>query len=238
MGALNEVNVTQKGKFNEYGETYELGNELGGLVGFRAVEVNPAKSLKFKISDYQDGVRDSRSLFTSKSLRGGPIDPQEIVQNYINANRALYSTRQDFQKDIDGARVLGLSESDLLSEVSDRMSSIDFRTIDNDIFRPLPISDNVRIAFANNAANLGVTNPFLEAFSAIIEVQQELRSLNLSDDQFPLIQNPLLPSTSPVSGPNTLNLPSIDQQTLSRTGQNNSLQGLTTQQKLDILFRN
>ena len=66
MGALNEVNVTQKGKFNEYGETYELGNDLAGLVGFRAVEVNPAKSLKFKISDYQDGVRDSRSLFTSK----------------------------------------------------------------------------------------------------------------------------------------------------------------------------
>ena len=146
-------------------------------------------------------------MMAAKSLRGGPVDPQEIVQNYINANRALYSTRQDFQKDIDGARVLGLSESDLLSEVSDRMSSIDFRTIDNDIFRPLPISDNVRIAFANNAANLGVTNPFLEAFSAIIEVQQELRGLNLSDDQFPLIQNPLLPSTSPVSGPNTLNLP-------------------------------
>ena len=47
MGALNEVGVTQKGQFNKYGETYELGNELGGLVGFRAVEVNPAKSLKF-----------------------------------------------------------------------------------------------------------------------------------------------------------------------------------------------
>jgi hypothetical protein len=238
MGTLKEVGVTEKGVFNKYGETYELGNELGGLVGFRAVEVNPAKSLKFKIRDYQQGVRDSRSLFTAKSLRGGPVDPQEIVQNYINANRALYSTRQDFQKDIDGARVLGLSESDLLSEVSDRMSSIDFRSIDNDIFRPLAISDNVRIAFANNAANLGVTNPFLEAFPAIIDVQSELRSLNLSDDQFPLIQNPLLPSTSPVSGPNTLNLPNIDQQTLSRTGQNNSLQGLTTQQKLDILFRN
>ncbi len=232
MGTLKEIGVDQKGVFNKYGETYELGNELGGLVGFRAVEVNPAKSLKFKIRDYQQGVRDSRSLFTAKSLRGGPVDPQEIVQNYINANRALYSTRQDFQKDIDGARVLGLSESDLLSEVSDRMSSIDFRSIDNDIFRPLAISDNVRIAFANNAANLGVTNPFLEAFSAIIEVQQELRSLNLSDDQFPLIQNPLLPSTSPVSGPNSLNLPNIDQKTLSQTSKNN----LTDPSLFDKLF--
>ena len=232
MGTLKEVGVTEKGVFNKYGETYELGNELGGLVGFRAVEVNPAKSLKFKIADYQQGVRDSRSLFTAKSLRGGLVDPQEIVQNYINANRALYSTRQDFQKDIDGARVLGLSESDLLSEVSDRMSSIDFRSIDNDIFRPLAISDNVRIAFANNAANLGVTNPFLEAFPAIIDVQSELRSLNLSDDQFPLIQNPLLPSTSPVSGPNTLNLGNIDQKTLSQTSRNN----LTDPSLFDKLF--
>ena len=232
MGTLKEIGVDQKGVFNKYGETYELGNELGGLVGFRAVEVNPAKSLKFKIRDYQQGVRDSRSLFTAKSLRGGPVDPQEIVQNYINANRALYSTRQDFQKDIDGARVLGLSESDLLSEVSDRMSSIDFRSIDNDIFRPLAISDNVRIAFANNAANLGVTNPFLEAFSAIIEVQQELRSLNLSDDQFPLIQNPLLPSTSPVSGPNSLNLPNISQPILSQPSRND----LTTKESFDRIY--
>ena len=74
MGTLKEVGVTEKGVFNKYGETYELGNELGGLVGFRAVEVNPAKSLKFKIRDYQQGVRDSRSLFTAKSLRGGPVD--------------------------------------------------------------------------------------------------------------------------------------------------------------------
>ena len=79
-----------------------------GLVEDIEIEMSKlSKIVKFKIRDYQQGVRDSRSLFTAKSLRGGPVDPQEIVQNYINANRALYSTRQDFQKDIDGARVLG-----------------------------------------------------------------------------------------------------------------------------------
>ena len=66
---LTKLVWTQKGQFNKYGETYELGNELGGLVGFRAVEVNPAKSLKFKIGEYQDGVRDSRSLFSSKIFK-------------------------------------------------------------------------------------------------------------------------------------------------------------------------
>ncbi|BCV05204.1 MAG: hypothetical protein CM15mV100_360 [uncultured marine virus] len=112
---LKEVDVIEKGKFDKYGQTFELGDELAGFVGFRAVQLNPERSLNFKIADYQKGVRDSRSLFTAKSLRGGPIEPKEIVQNYINANRALYNVRQDFQKDIDAARVLGISESNVSS---------------------------------------------------------------------------------------------------------------------------
>ena len=110
---LNEIDITEKGKFDKYGQVFELGDEMAGLVGFRAVQLNPERSLNFKIADYQRGVRDSRSLFTAKSLLGGPIDARDILQNYINANRALYQVRQEFQKDIDGARVLGISEGNL-----------------------------------------------------------------------------------------------------------------------------
>ena len=232
---LKEIDVIEKGKFDKYGQTFELGDEMAGLVGFRAVQLNPERSLNFKIADYQKGVRDSRSLFTAKSLRGGPIDARDIVQNYINANRALYQVRQEFQKDIDGARVLGISEGNLYNTVTDRISRIDFATIDNDQFRPLAISTEVQQAFAENAAAIGVDNPYLEAAGAIAQVQGALSALRLSDGDFPLIENPLLPESF-FTGPSALNLGNIDQQTLSRTGQNNSLQGLTTQQKLDILF--
>ena len=232
---LKEIDVIEKGKFDKYGQTFELSDEMAGLVGFRAVQLNPERSLNFKIADYQKGVRDSRSLFTAKSLRGGPIDARDIVQNYINANRALYQVRQEFQKDIDGARVLGISEGNLYNTVTDRISRIDFATIDNDQFRPLAISREVQQAFAENAAAIGVDNPYLEAAGAIAQVQGALSALRLSDGDFPLIENPLLPESF-FTGPSALNLGNIDQQTLSRTGQNNSLQGLTTQQKLDILF--
>ena len=234
---LNEIDVTEKGKFDKYGQTFELGDELAGFVGFRAVPLNPERSLNFKIADYQKGVRDSRSLFTAKSLRGGPIDARDIVQNYINANRALYQTRQEFQKDIDGARVLGISEGNLYNTVTDRISKIDFATIDNDQFRPLAISREVQQAFAENAAEIGVDNPYLEAAGAIAQVQGALSALRLSDGDFPLIENPLLPESF-FTGPSALNLGNIDQQTLSKTGQNNSLEGLTTAQKLAILFPN
>ena len=234
---LKEVDVIEKGKFDKYGQTYELGDELSGLVGFRAVQLNPERSLNFKIADYQKGVRDSRSLFTAKSLRGGPIEPKEIVQNYINANRALYNTRQEFLIDIDAARTLGISEGELFTTVTDRLSKVDFATIDNDEFRPLAISKEVQQAFAENAANIGVDNPFLEAAGAIAEVQGQLSALKLSDGDFPFIENPLLPKAT-ITGPNTLNLPGIDQTVLSGTGKNNPFSNLTTQQKLDILFRN
>ena len=234
---LNEIDITEKGKFDKYGQVFELGDEMAGLVGFRAVPLNPERSLNFKIADYQKGVRDSRSLFTAKSLRGGPIDARDIVQNYINANRALYQVRQEFQKDIDGARVLGISEGNLYNTVTDRISRIDFATIDNDQFRPLAVSTEVQQAFAENAAAIGVDNPYLEAAGAIAQVQGALSALRLSDGDFPLIENPLLPESF-FTGPSALNLGNIDQQTLSKTGQNNSLQGLTTAQKLAILFPN
>ena len=149
----------------------------------------------------------------------------------------MYQVRQDFQKDIDGARVLGISEGNLYNTVTDRISRIDFATIDNDTFRPLAISREVQQAFAENAAAIGVDNPYLEAAGAIAQVQGALSALRLSDGDFPLIENPLLPESF-FTGPSALNLGNIDQQTLSKTGQNNSLQGLTTAQKLAILFPN
>jgi hypothetical protein len=46
--------------------------------------------MKYKVADYQQGVRKSGSLFTRVTLKGGPIEPREIVDAYINANRSLF----------------------------------------------------------------------------------------------------------------------------------------------------
>ena len=79
------------------------------MFGFREVKVNPERSLQFKVADYQRGVRESRSLFTREALRGGPIEPREVVDAYLNANRALFGVRKEFKKDIDAAEILNIS---------------------------------------------------------------------------------------------------------------------------------
>ena len=79
------------------------------MFGFREVKVNPERGLQFKVADYQRGVRESRQLFTREALRGGPIEPRDVVDAYLNANRALFGVRKNFKKDLDAADILNIS---------------------------------------------------------------------------------------------------------------------------------
>ena len=59
--------------------------------------LNPERTMNFKVAEFQQGVRDSRSLFTRVALKGGPIEPTEIVDAYINANRALFDVKKNLK---------------------------------------------------------------------------------------------------------------------------------------------
>ena len=96
-------------RFDERGNEYNLGNELLGIAGLRRIEVDPRKSLNFKITDFKKGNIESRNLFTRATLKGGPVTPEEIVDAYINANRALYRVNRELYQEIDAAKILGMS---------------------------------------------------------------------------------------------------------------------------------
>jgi hypothetical protein len=130
-----------------------------------------------------------------------------------------------------------MNPSNVRNQVTERISDVDFNTIQSDLFRPLAVSDNVIAAFAENAANIGVSNPFSVAFPAITQIQAELRSIPLTQANFPNIENPLLtPITTQLGLGTTTNTGNINPNILRGTLQNNNLNNLTTQQKIDILF--
>jgi hypothetical protein len=68
------------------------------LLDYEQFKVDPQTSINFKINDYKEGIRNSRKLFTSETLKGGPISPKEIVDAYINANRATFDTKREYIK--------------------------------------------------------------------------------------------------------------------------------------------
>jgi hypothetical protein len=234
--SIESVDVLQKGKIDKFGQTYEFGDEFAGLFGFRSVAVNPDRTLKFKVANYQRGVRESRQLFTREALRGGPIDPSEIVDAYLNANRALFDVRKDFKLDLDAANTLGISQAGLRNS-TDRLSNVEVASVVNNLFRPINISPEIQQAFAENAAKIGEANPFLSAQSALANLQNAMSRVSLLDAEFPVFENPLLPiMQDTLATPTTLNLPSIDANIVNNPNAAGSYSSLTTQQKLEILF--
>jgi hypothetical protein len=234
--SIESVNVLTKGKFDDYGQTFEFGDEFAGLFGFRAVRVNPERGLRFKVADYQKGARDSRSLFTRITLKGGPIEPREIVDAYINANRALFDNKKTLKQDMDAARLLNISEDNYYSAL-DRISSREVNDIDNNLFNPMTISRDIQYAFADNAAKMGVADPLDKALDVIGDLQSKMAEVSLALPSLPVFENPLLPimQDTPIT-PTSLNLPNIDSQLVSQQVNQNNYNNLTTTEKIALLF--
>jgi hypothetical protein len=234
--SIKPVDVITKGKFDEYGQEFEFGDEFQGIFGFRAVRLDPDRTMKFKVADYKQGARDSRSLFTRTTLKGGPIEPREVVDAYLNANRALFDNKKTLKKDMDAARLLGISEEAYRDALSG-ISNVEINAIDNDTFRPMTISPEIRQAFAQNAEEIGMANPLDDAWDVIADLQQQMADVSLMLPEFPVFENPLLPimQDTPTT-PTSLNLPNINSNLVSSRVQGSNYNNLTTQQKIDLLF--
>ena len=203
---LSMYPVDSKGKFDERGNEYEFGNELAGIAGMRRVEINPEKSFNYKITDYKKGIRNSRNLFTAATLKGGPVSPEEIVDAYINANRALYRVNRELYQDIEAAKVLGMSEDALNENMNNRGERRAYNALEEGEFRPLTISRDVQELFELKSEELGVANPFDQAQDVIDNIQEILETVSLYGDLFPTLKNPFrVPLTQGI--PNTITQP-------------------------------
>ena len=235
--SIEAVDVITKGKYDDYGQDYEFGPEFAGLFGFRAIELNPERSIQFKVADYQDGVRNSRKLFTSNVLKGGPVEPYEIIDAYINANRALFSTRKEMVKDLEAAKILGMSNVDIAVATKGRLTKRDLGSLQIKFFKPYKLSDGIFAKFQENADKINVKNPVYDALGEINSILSQLSGLDL-DDEFPFIENKLLPKpggADAASLPTGVNTAPIDANILSSQVQQTDS---TNAQRFATLFPN
>ena len=139
---------------------------------------------------------------------------------------------------MDAARLLNISDEDLFSSL-DRLSGVEVNSIDQNVFRPLTVSLEVQRAFAENAEAIGVANPLTEAFEAIAELQSQLAEFSLTLPELPTLENPLMPimQDTPLT-PTSLNLPSVNAESVAAQVQGGNFSNLTNKQKFDLLFPN
>ena len=224
--------------YDEYGQDFEFGDEFGGLFGFRAVAVKPERTMNFKVAEFQQGVRESRSLFTRAVLKGGPIEPREVVDAYINANRAMFDVKKNLKADMDAARLLNISDEGLRDSL-DRVSRSEVNAIDNGIFKPYQVSFEVKRAMRENAEAISRNNPFDQAGDVINDLRLKFSELSLNLPEFPIFENPLMPimQDTPLT-PTSLNLPGVNAESVAAQVQGGNFSGLTNRQKFDLLFPN
>ena len=187
-------------KFDDRGKQYELGNEMLGIAGLRRIKVDPEKSLNYKITDFKKKVRASRNIFTRATLRGGVVTPEDMVDAYIQANRAMYNTNRELYLDIKAADTLGMSQSSIADKMDNRGEGRAYGFLEFGDFRPFRVSRDVQDLFELQANRLGVPNAFESAIDVMERIAEILETTSLDGDNFPEIQNPFKNLPTPTLG--------------------------------------
>ena len=147
------------GKPNKLGEVLGLNDQIAGLAGFRPTKVDPLKAMGFKISQYQTGIRNARREFTGGFfglLRGGPINPNDIVTRFYESNKARFNVQKEMFKNIDAAQILGVNANSLRQTFQDRqLTTQTFNNLRRGKYEPYFPSDDIRERFREIAKNLG-----------------------------------------------------------------------------------
>ena len=98
-------------------------------------------------------------------------------------------------KDVEAARLLGMSETQLEESMDARGAGAAFNFIGEGEFRPFIPSRNIISLFDDLAINLGIPNQYDAAESTIDRIRDLLETIPLGGE-FPLLPNPL--KTSPL----------------------------------------
>jgi hypothetical protein len=196
-GPLGNWHWGKIGKYNENGQSYELLDEGLGIAGMRAVKLDIPRALNYKQAAYASGTRKSKSLFTKVALKRGPRSPEELIDAYINANRALFEVQKTMGDDIRAAKLLNVKPAAMYESLK-RLSSKELGMIYSGTFQPYFPSGTIIGQMSVNAQKLGLSNPFTKIQSTLTKMIRQLYKLKTTPgSKFPTFINPF--KVEPVS---------------------------------------
>ena len=128
------------GQKDQYNRGFKFLNEASGLLGFRVQNPFVQDGINFKISDNKRALTNSKKLFTSVAYRADATSA-EIVDAYNKANAAKLKNDQKLFKQIQAARVLGVSDRQIRALISERFSKNETASLLRNRFTPIKVSD-------------------------------------------------------------------------------------------------
>ena len=186
-----------RGKADQkYGETFELQDELPGLFGFRSIQSDPERSIKYMTTRFGSRLKKSDNLFIGPLLRGGRITPNDIVSSYKYSESRRFAALKEMYQNIEAARTLGMSDSKIRRTIKAR-KGIKKKVVNEllrGVYTPSVPSDffQKRVREINRDLNekegVDTPNPYTIAGPFIRKIINENRNTNLLED------NPVFPN--------------------------------------------
>ena len=237
-----------------YGREYELFDELPGLAGFGIKQSDPERSLVYKTSDFSSSLKKSENLFTSPLLKGGRVNPDEIISRYQYSEQARFQTLKKMAKDIEAMKQLGMPEYKIRKELEKRrgLSKNVVSSLMLGVYTPKRPSDFfiTRMGEINRDLNkkegTSVSNPYIKALPTLNGIINKNRRIDLIDGDLSMSNLMFERSTpqalSPMSNTNSVvrtNITSAEP-VLAASGQNQALtkpfSQLSSIEKEQLLF--
>ena len=175
------------------GTQYKIPDELMGFVGFRKVPIDLEKNLNFKIAEFKRNERLERSLIYQGTRTGDPVkDQNQIIRQYIKANKQRLETYNKMRRVYDAVKVLGMRDDKIAEEFADQKSLPLYGFIEDNAFKPFSISKDVIAGYDKMSEEKGIPNPLndevldkLEQIQDILFDQQQLnKPFVINEEEF------------------------------------------------------
>ena len=85
----------------KYGQTFNLSDELPGLIGLRAINSDPERAYEIYGYKFWFESKKADNLFIAPLLRGGRVSPEQIVDQYKYSEQRRFAFMRDMYKDIE-----------------------------------------------------------------------------------------------------------------------------------------
>ena len=192
VAQFQRIERAVRGKTDKkYGQTFNLSDELPGLIGLRAIDSNPERAMKYMVTSFGSNLKKADNLFIAPLLRGGRVSPEQIVDQYKYSEQRRFAFMRDMYKDIEAARALGMPDNLIRRELQKR------KGLQKDVIRQIMAGSYVpkppsaffvnRMREINNQLNeeegVNVENPYFIASPFIGDIISDNRNIDLLDDE-------------------------------------------------------
>ena len=190
------------------GRQYEIPDELLGLVGGRPAPLDIKRTLNMQITEYLlANERAERGLLFEGLRTGDPIDPNQVLSQYIYANEKRHESWSEMKRKIDAAKVLGFSDDKLAEIFVPRVGKKRYALLSENQFLPFSITRNTIKDFEKHAQENKIKNPFTNdaMMSQIERIQEKMMGKGLNKefifkDSDYFINKPMKKSAVPMEG--------------------------------------